>query len=271
MTSPTNIRKSRGHNLFDRQAQLHNDTPAELIEHPGISSSTAVPPQKTYHSNSSPPPSTSYNMRPLVSTPSQPSSSQQQHNSPHLIKKSLFTSNNHQNHNSENIISENDSNITLIGVRSRPISTYIESTPIRKSPLLQETDFPLTLPQEKEQEQPYDENSTITTTAPTIATGYSLQTETACAMVEKAFDYLNHDDDDDVVVGTKEGDYQTDEFEDDFDDEDNDSVDSDAVPVKDRTVITDHNSDTTSTVKTGNYKMLPYLVLFALINIYFKN
>jgi hypothetical protein len=179
MTAPPTIptsAKSRGHSLFDRQAQLHADESDRASQHILTTlSDMPIPPPKPLHL--------------LASVPASTSSTTQY--SPILVhRRSPIPA-------SERHISASHNSVQLIGVHPRPESTYIKDWPTlppvptippKQLEQLLETDFPLV------------ENSAAQESLPasTIMPSDSL----CCAMVEQAFDYLKiHDDDDDVIHG----------------------------------------------------------------------
>jgi hypothetical protein len=177
MTAPPTIptpNKSRGHSLFDRQAQLHADESDRPLQHILTTmSDMPVPPPKPVQF--------------LVSAPASTSSTTQY--SPLLVhrRSPLPTTERHN--------SASHNSVQLIGVHPRPESTYIKDWPIPPIPIVPskpseqflETDFPLV------------ENSTVQETQP-IVSNLMPSDSLCCAMVEQAFDYLKtHDDDDDVV------------------------------------------------------------------------
>jgi hypothetical protein len=176
-TIPTPI-KSRGHSLFDRQAQRHADGSDKSSQHILTTiSDVPVPLQKPVHALVSAPPSTS-------------STTHHQQYSPLLVhRRSPIPS-------AENYSpTTHGSSVQLIGVHPRPESTYIKDWPIPPTPTvpakqseqLLETDFPVF------------ENPTVQESQPFVS-NLMPSDSLCCAMVEQAFDYLKtHDDDDDVI------------------------------------------------------------------------
>ena len=181
MTAPPTIPtpgKSRGHSLFDRQAQLHADASDKPAQHILTTLSDApMPPPKPIHSLTSVPTSTSSTSQysPLLVHRRSPIPASERHNS--------------ASHNS----------VQLIGVHPRPESTYIKDLP---------TLPPVPIASQKQLEQlletdfPFIENSAPQESQPAPASSLLPSDSLCCAMVEQAFDYLKtHDDDDDVIEG----------------------------------------------------------------------
>jgi hypothetical protein len=212
MAAPPSIptpSKSRGHTLFDRQAQLHaynSDNSSATI------SDIPLPQSKPVHSVISAPVSTSSIIH------------HQQH-SPLLVhRRSPLSSSEYYSP------INNNNNVQLIGIHPRPESTYIKECPLpstKTSEQLLETDFP------------FIENSTIQESEPPIMPSDSL----CCAMVEQAFDYLQtHDDDDDVVQEKNRDDpsFNIDSYDNEENSDGNDSVDTIDL---DATTSTNHQND----------------------------
>lgn len=158
--------KSRGHSLFDRQAQRHAHDPENPSTNTILDIPLPMPPLRAVQS--------------LVTTPvasSNPS------------RRTLLAT-------ADSYTYSNDTGVRLISVHPRPEANYIKDTPPVAAPSppppvstqLQETDFPLY------ETAPIDESDEPTRES-------TLLNESACgAIVEKAFDYLpSYDDDDDVV------------------------------------------------------------------------
>jgi hypothetical protein len=200
MTSPpneTSLPKSRGHSLFDRQAQLHaqgsnlssnqlhtsiHDTPVSKIV---LKSWQSMP------------------------TPLAQSSYMTNHHSPSIMHRHLPTI------LSETYLHSTSDNVQLLSINPRPELTYIKDVPatIVSPETLLETDFPLI------------ENASIDNTDQ-ANNNHSLLSDTTCAaLVEQAFDYLKtHDDDDDVIHQANDNEQQY--YSDSFDGDDNDSVET---------------------------------------------
>ncbi|CAF0970487.1 unnamed protein product [Adineta steineri] len=204
--------KSRGHTLFDRQAERHardsnasSNPPATIFDIP-------LPQLKPVHSITS-----------ASTTASAMIYRQPPHNqySPLLTHRRSPLSSSQCNFNS-------NENVQLISVQPRPESTYIKEwpspppLPLKKSEPLLETDFPLI------------ENSTI-------PSSNSMPSDSlCCAMVEQAFDYLqNHDDNDDVVY-KRTSLQNVDGSDNEENSEGNDSVDTIDL---DATTSTNHQND----------------------------
>ena len=187
-SSASSLSKSRGHSLFDRQAQLHAHDPNNPSNLNTSYNAKPLPPLKTSHSLSSPPLPTSsvlYHQHPL--------------HSPILIHRRSPSS------TVESYAHSSDDSVQLLSVHPRSESDYIKETlpPVPLAPKvsskLLETDFPLY--EEPEKSVPND--------------------STCAAEVEKAFDYLKgHDDDDDVIH--QENFNEEESNTDSFDDEDED-------------------------------------------------
>jgi hypothetical protein len=213
--------KSRGHTLFDRQAQLHaydSENSSNTI------SDTPLSQQKLIH--------------PIVSAPASTSSvtSHQQY-SPLLVhRRSPLSS-------SEGHSQSNNNNVQLIGIHPRPESTYIKQWPLpptiptKTSEQFLETDFPLV------------ENSTVQESEPLVSS--ILPSDSlCCAMVEQAFDYLqthDNDDDDNDVIHNKNASqnrddpsYNMDIYDNEEISDGNDSVDTIDL---DATTSTNHQND----------------------------
>lgn len=216
MAAPPSIptpSKSRGHTLFDRQAQLHAyDSDKTSNNSSSTISDLPLPLHKSIYPNLSTPPVIQYH--------------QQQQNSPLLVhhRSPLSTSEGY---------SQINNNVQLIGIHPRPQSTYIkESTvPTKEFEELIETDFP------------FIENSAVQepdTPVNQIVPSDSL----CCAMIEQAFDYLQtHDDDDDVVHEKQQEDpsFNVDCYYNNEENSDgNDSVDTIDL---DATTSTNHQND----------------------------
>ncbi|CAF3853963.1 unnamed protein product [Rotaria magnacalcarata] len=136
MATPPNeppSQRSRGHELFGRQAKLHTDYRDQSSGLPISDTHTPLPSLRTTHS--------------LVSSPNSTSSSSNlphQHSpaSMHLRSPLLST---------ESFAHSSDNNVQLISIHRRPELTYIKDLPLppepptyhRISTKLQETDFPL--------------------------------------------------------------------------------------------------------------------------------
>ena len=193
--------KSRGHTLFDRQAQLHADD-AEKTSNAILD----IPLPSTH-------------MISARSVSSIPSLVQHHQSYSPLLgqRRSPVAVSGHRQSFSE------QGNVQLISVHPRQESTYIREVPlpVKAAEQLYETDFPLV------------ENSTIDKTEPSAAN--SIPSDSlCCAMIEQAFDYLHaNDDDDDQPIepkDTRENDDDQPYDGDDFDNGDNsdegDSVDT---------------------------------------------
>jgi hypothetical protein len=179
--------QSRGISLFDRQVQLHGQNSDKPPPSLNVSyTPKPLPPLKSSHSISSPPVPTS-----SVTHQHQPYSPMPIHpRSPSTTTESDAHSNNN--------------NVQLLSVHPRPESNYIKEIPPpaplkpKISSKFLETDFPLYENFDKE--------------------------ETECtAVVEKAFDYLTHDDDDDVIHQDSLNEQE--DNSDSFDDENEDNFD----------------------------------------------
>lgn len=198
--------KSRGHFLFDRQAQLHG----------GDSNKEANPTILDI-------PLPAIPLRPSLSvlTPSVSSVSQSHRKIPLTVTESYPHS--------------NDTNVRLISVNPRPEAAYIKEVspvtqptsapPLPSEPVsthLQETDFPLY--ENRSSDEPED----------------VLPTTTACAaIVERAFDYLpSHDDDDDVIH--EEHHNEQDDYSQSFDGDDNEDHSSSTNELDGTTTIIIH-------------------------------
>ena len=210
MTAPSagpSLPKSRGHSLFDRQAQLHAADADQASENAQKSISDIRVPLPTLRPSSS-----------ISSVTAQPP--HQYQNSPVAIHRRLpLISSESYSHSNQS----NSSSVQLLSVHPRPELTYIKEVPapittIQPAEKLLETDFPLV------------EDSSTTETADHTRL-HAVPSELTCtAVVEQAFDYLKiHDDDDDVILRTtndKQA-YDSDSFDDDDnDDDDDDSVDT---------------------------------------------
>ena len=172
---PDTPTKSRGHSLFDRQAQLHarasGNKPSN--QQTNIVYNLPLPQVKTI---------TTYSTSPII------------HRQPPLPpsvthRESPVTTENYQQ--------KNDKNVQLIGIHPRPESTYIKDWPLpptfssRSSEQYLETDFPL-------YENPPIQESTL------IVKSLMPSDSVCCAVIEQAFDYLQaHDDDYDDIVQYK--------------------------------------------------------------------
>jgi hypothetical protein len=190
--------KSRGHTLFDRQAQLH----AHDSDKSSNPSSTTIfdirlPQQKSIQPLSSSPITYRHQYSPLLPRRQSPLSSSECYPN-----------------------SNNNNNVQLIGIHPRPESTYIKESPLpptKTSEQLLETDFP------------FIENSTIQESE-SPASNLLPSDSLCCAMVEQAFDYLKtHDDDDDVVAHEKNRDdpsFNIDSYDNEENSDGNDSVDT---------------------------------------------
>jgi hypothetical protein len=204
MAAPPNVppsSKSRGHSLFDRQAQLHADDPNKPFNPMFSDSPVPLQPLKSTHSTSSPPIPTSaviHHYTPSVMQHRPPASS------------------------TESYVHSNDNNVQLISVHPRPESTYIKeaSPPSVASSKLLETDFPL-----------YEDPSTDETDKLSNE-NLSPNDLTCTTVVEQAFDYLStHDDDDDVIHqgNDNEQEYHSDSFDDENEDNSNNTNDLDVT------------------------------------------
>jgi hypothetical protein len=184
--------RSRGHSLFDRQAQLHS-VDADKSSSPNVSyKPKPLPPLRSSHSIASPPVSTS---------------SVSHH---HQTYSPLPTHRRTPSIPTDSSAHSNTNNVQLLSVHPRPESNYIKEThpsaplPSSVSSKLLETDFPLHENGEKEE---------LENVIPNDAT--------CTAVIEQAFDYLTtHDDDDDVIhqESTNEQEYNSDSFDDDNED-----------------------------------------------------
>lgn len=179
MTAPPTLpvpHKSRGHTLFDRQAQLHADD----------SDKTSNPILKTLSDIPLP------TLKPLSSVNSTVPNTNPPKQSPLLVHRRTPST------SADRSSSTNNTTVQLIGVHPRPESTYIKdwttspppplpTFPPKPSEPVLETDFPLI------------ETPTISKSE-TIVNQLIPSDSLCCATVEKAFDYLQtHDDDDDVI------------------------------------------------------------------------
>jgi hypothetical protein len=221
MAAPPSIptpSKSRGHTLFDRQAQLHAYGSDKSSTYSSTTISDApLPQQKTIHS--------------VVSTPVSTSSvTNHQQYSPLLVhRRSPLSS-------SEGYSQTNNDNVQLIGIHPRPKSTYLRECPLPSKPSEQllETDFPLV------------ENPIIQEFETHVHS--SMPSDSlCCAMVEQAFDYLQTHDDDDHVIHKKnslknldEQSYNVDTYDNEETSDGNDSVDTIDL---DATTSTNHQND----------------------------
>lgn len=179
MTAPPTLpaaNKSRGHSLFDRQAQLHADQ-SDKSPHTLLTTLSDIPVPAN---------------KPLPSVISTVSNPYQPKQSPVLVHRRTPSS------SAESSSSTNHATVQLISVHPRPESTYIKEWTPSPPPLLPtftsrpsesmlETDFPLVEPTTVHKSEP-------------IINQLMPSDSLCCAMVEKAFDYLQtHDDDDDVI------------------------------------------------------------------------
>jgi hypothetical protein len=202
--------KSRGHTLFDRQAQLH----AHDSDKSSNPSSTTIfdirlPQQKSIQPLSSSPITYRHQYSPLLPRRQSPLSSSECYPN-----------------------SNNNNNVQLIGIHPRPESTYIKEWPLppvipsktsEQQQQFLETDFPLVENSTKQESE---------TSADNIIPSDSL----CCAMIEQAFDYLKtHDDNDDVVYQRNTDGYDNEENSDGADSVD--TIDLDA------TTSTNHPND----------------------------
>jgi hypothetical protein len=195
-SASSSANKSRGHSLFDRQAQLHAHDPNKPFNPTFSDTPLPLPPLKSAHSISSQPMPTS-------------SVTHQHHQySPSLMHRRSPLS------TTESYAHPDDNNVQLLSVHPRPEVNYIQevSPPSPVSLKLQETDFPL-----------YEEPSTEELDKLTYE-NLIPNDSTYTADVEKAFDYLStHDDDDDVIhrENNCEYEYRNDSFD---DEEENNSI-----------------------------------------------
>lgn len=205
--------KSRGHTLFDRQAQLHAYDPERPSSY--LSSTLSDKPEAIHKT-----------MYPNLSTPvihhyQQP---QQQQYSPILVHRRSPIS-------SSDIYSQTNNNVQLLGIHPRPESTYIKDS-VKPSEQLLETDFPLV------------ENVTVQEPESPLNNNTMPSDSLCCAMVEQAFDYLQtHDDDDDVVVHEKQQDDSSFNIECYYNEEHSDGNDSVDTIDLDATTSTNHQND----------------------------
>jgi len=185
------LSKSRGHSLFDRQAQLHAHDPNNTSNATISDSRIPLPLLKSVYSMTSPPVSSS-------------TSSGVHHHSPPLLHRRLPSL------PTESYAHSNDNSVQLLSVHPRLESDYIKEVsspppPPAVSSKLLETDFPLYenyTPEESEE-------VTNETSIPNDSTFPSI--------VEQAFDYLpSHDDDDDVIHQEQE--CSSDSFDDENED-----------------------------------------------------
>ena len=180
MTAPPTLpvpHKSRGHTLFDRQAQLHADD-SDKTSNP-ISKTLSDAPQPT--------------LKPFSSVTSTAPNTNQQKNSPLLVHRRTPSS------SAEHSSSTNHTSVQLIGVHPRPESTYLKDWTASPLPPPLPT-FPSKLPEPVlETDFPLVETPTIQKSEP-IVNQLIPSDSLCCATIEKAFDYLQtHDDDDDVI------------------------------------------------------------------------
>ncbi|CAF0916742.1 unnamed protein product [Adineta ricciae] len=202
--------KSRGHSLFDRQAQRHGGDLNKEANATIVDGSPPTAPLRPSHS---------------VSPPSISSVSQSHRKIPLTVIDSCPQL--------------NDTNVRLISVNPRPepayikeISSFTQSPPPPPPPPppplepasthLQETEFPL-----------YDN-------CPTDEPEDVLPTNTTCAaIVQQAFDYLpSHDDDDDVIHEAHHD--EQDDYSQSFDGDDNDDHSSSTNELDGTTTIIIH-------------------------------
>ncbi|CAF1103919.1 unnamed protein product [Rotaria sordida] len=189
--------KSRGHSLFDRQAQLHAKDGDKSSNSTISDSHKPLIPFKTVHSIPTPLSTTS----PVTHLPHQYTPLQMHTRSPVLSTESYAHS--------------KDNNVQLISIHPRPESNYIKdpSQPPSISPSkLQETDFPL-------YEYPKIEEESEKITNENILSNDTTYTN----VIEKISNYSpTYDDDDDVVIHQEN--YDEREYHNEsFDDEDEDN------------------------------------------------
>ena len=187
MATPPIVPKSRGHTLFDQQAQLHVHNAYKSASHPstGIFFWVLLPQMKLVYSMFLASASTPVAMH---SSPTPPSTLLHHHmcSSPLVHPRSPFSV-------PECVLQSNNDTVQLISIQSRPdptdsakdsISNAI--TPSETSKRLLETDFPLV-----ESTFIHESQSSVNNVMPSNSL--------CCAVIEQAFDYLRADDDDDGV------------------------------------------------------------------------
>ncbi|CAF0805510.1 unnamed protein product [Rotaria sp. Silwood1] len=186
--------KSRGHSLFDRQAQLHaNDRDKQ-------SSSTIsdIPKHLTSLKSAHPIPMPPSSTSPVTHLPYQYTPLQMN------VRPPLSST--------ETYAHSKDNNVQLISIHPRPESNYIKDLPppSTSSSKLQETDFPLYEdPKIEESEKITNENISSSNT-------------TNSTMIENVSNYSpTHDDDDDVIH--QQNDDEQEYHNESFDDEDEDN------------------------------------------------
>jgi hypothetical protein len=228
--TPT-MTKSRGHSLFDRQAQLHaHDTDNKQPNYQStIVYEMPLPQVKPFNSDST---------SPVIHRhpPYSPKVSQ---------RRSPLTT--------ENYPETIGSNVQLIGIHPRPESTYIKDWPlpptfsINISEQFLETDFPL------------HENLAI---QETILPFKSLMPSDSvcCAMIEQAFDYLQiHDDDGDEdvdIIHYKNSIHNEDNVDGDYNEEHSDGGDSVDTIDLDATTSTNHQNDSKFYYSHCHYQLI---------------
>ena len=224
MTAPSSIQspqKSRGHSLFDRQAQLHAPDPNKQSTATISDTPIVLKPEK------------SANSIPLPSVPSSVATRHHQHSPLLTHRRSPMPSTKPYAHS-------NDTNVQLLSVHPRPELTYIKELPPQPSTVsskLLETDFPLYEDSGAEESEKVVDNSIV----PNVT-----------AATEKAFDHSpTHDDDDDVIhLSNNDGiEYSNDGFDDDNDDNSFSTNDLD-------TTVSIHNYQSDSKFSFDNFNLV---------------
>ncbi|CAF0837740.1 unnamed protein product [Adineta steineri] len=203
MATPPNVplsSKSRGHSLFDRQAQLHAHDPEKPLNATISDIPIPLPTLKAAHSVSS------------ASTSTSSTTFHHQHYSPPEKHRRLpLTS-------TESYAHTNDNTVQLLSVHPRPESDYIKEVP---SPSLSALVPPTAPSKLLETDFPLYENVTPVESEKVTSENVIPNDTSSVTIVEQAFDYLtSHDDDDDVIH--EETNIEQDDYSYSFDDEDED-------------------------------------------------
>ena len=200
--------KSRGHTLFDRQAQLHADTSDGPSTNTLTTLSDVPVPQ----------------MKPLQAFSSGPSTS----SSTGVSFSRLLPHRRSPLSTTECYSRSTNPNVQLLGIHPRPESTYIKQFPTPPSPT---ADRPKT-PEQEIQETDFPLIENVEPIAPTSSF--------CCDAVEKAFDYLPSDDDDNDVIHEIKSSDNIEIYDNAEHSEGNDSVDTIDL---DATTSTNHQND----------------------------
>ncbi|CAF0848479.1 unnamed protein product [Rotaria sp. Silwood1] len=227
--------KSRGHTLFDRQAQLHAYDSEKPSSHPSTTNfDIPIPQVKPIYAALSAPVTTS----PVICPPPPPPPPHHHPHSPVLFhRRSPISSSECDSH------PNNNDNVQLIGIYPRLESTISTKETLlppisssKTSEQLLETDFPL-IENSTTQESELSDNNLVPSNS------------VCCAVIEQAFDYLktHDDDDDDDDIHEKNSRQNEDEPSydaDDYDNEENsDGADSVDTIDLDTTTSTNHQND----------------------------